>query len=236
MEKFALEVNIERPNSSKGGWIAIIGVAIILVIRFIVFPNTSYIYIEIIITLLVGILVLIIVTSRVKVAYIRVSQEEINKKVMQTIDSTSFQTSRIYYLNDFATYRLSNNIKKMILIDKENEKFAFVDYKSMELVFMDFREMLNFEIYENGSTNTIGAGVGASGGVLFGARANKMCQDLRLIIRSNNYDTPHIVYDIGSNTLFNMGISKSTKKYQECIISLQEVVSFLEIVKSEHKK
>lgn len=63
-----------------------------------------------------------------------------------------------------------------------------------------------------------------------------MCKDLKLIIRLNNYDNPQLVYNIISNTTFNIGINKSSHIYKQCIETLQEVVSFLEVVKNDNIK
>ncbi len=63
-----------------------------------------------------------------------------------------------------------------------------------------------------------------------------MCKELKLIIRLNKYDTSQICYEIIFNTSFNMGINKSSSTYKQCINTLQEVVSFLEVVKNENMK
>ena len=62
-----------------------------------------------------------------------------------------------------------------------------------------------------------------------------MCKDLKLIIMLNSYKNAQIVYNIISNTTFNTGLNKSTSQYKSCICSLQEVVSFLEVVKNENR-
>ena len=62
-----------------------------------------------------------------------------------------------------------------------------------------------------------------------------MCKDLKIIIRLNSYENAQIVYNIISNTTFNTGLNKSTSQYKSCISSLQEVVSFLEVVRNENR-
>ena len=72
-------------------------------------------------------------------------------------------------------------------------------------------------------------------GGIFATETNGMCKDLKLIIRLNSYENAQIVYNIISNTTFNAGLNKSTSQYKSCISSLQEVVSFLEVVKNENR-
>ena len=55
-----------------------------------------------------------------------------------------------------------------------------------------------------------------------------LCKELKLIIRINRYDISQVCYEIIFDSMFNIGINKSTTIYQQCISTLHEVVSFLE--------
>lgn len=103
-------------------------------------------------------------------------------------------------------------------------------------IIVDFNEILDYEIYENGSTVTFGGGgrLGIGSG-LFGAETTGVCKDLILIIRLKHYEKSQVVYDIISNTPLNSGIDKTNRIYKACIASLQEAASFFEVVKQENK-
>lgn len=90
----------------------------------------------------------------------------------------------------------------------------------------------DYEVYENGSQQTYG---GAFYG-LFGAETSGSCKELKLIVRINRYDISQICYEIIFDTTFNIGINKSSEIYKQCIGTLHEVVSFLEVVKNENKQ
>ena len=62
-----------------------------------------------------------------------------------------------------------------------------------------------------------------------------MCKELKLIIRLKRYDISQVCYEIISNTVLNTGINKSTQPYKQCISTLQEVVSLLEVIKHENE-
>ena len=160
-------------------------------------------------------------------------QLNLNKHLFEQLKIANFNLSKIFYLNDYATFDRDINSKKIICVDNENKKISFLDYEKEKILIVDFHEFLNYEIYENGSNSTFGANSGGVFGGIFAAETNGVCKELRLIIRLNSYETPQIVYNIISNTTFNSGLNKSSKQYKSCISSLQEVVSFLEVVKNE---
>ena len=108
-------------------------------------------------------------------------------------------------------------------------------YKKEKIIIVGFNEVLNYEVYENGSNSTFGGNAGGLFGGIFAAETNGMCKDLKLIIRLNSFENAQIVYNIISNTTFNAGLNKSTSQYKSCISSMQEVVSFLEVVKKQNR-
>ncbi len=165
---------------------------------------------------------------------IKKSQEEINEKANQAIKSANFNTTKIYYLNDFATYDQTERCKKIVFVDSGNKQIALVDYSTAGVTIIDFKDILDYEIYENGTTTTTGGAFGGMFAGIFNAEISGQCKDLKLIIRLNKIEKPHITYEIISNTAFNLGINKSSRPYRACITSLQEMVSFLEVIKKQN--
>ena len=164
------------------------------------------------------------------------TQKETNKKVLKTLQDNNFNISKVFYINDNFTYTEEVECKKFIAIDKDNKKICLVNYVSNSLLIVNFNEILNYEIYENGNTHTSGGGLGGFVGGIFSAETDTSCKELKLIIRLNRYDTSQVAYNIISNTTFNIGLNKSSEAYKNCISTLQEVVSFLEVVKNENKE
>lgn len=183
-----------------------------------------------------GVLLVFAIIHNLNISEVDKRQRNLNQKLFEHLRERNFSRAKIIYLNDYATYNKALDSKKIIGIDNENKKIALVDYEKAKIFIVNFQDILNYEIYENGSNSMIGGNVGGFWGGIFSAETNGMCKDLKLIIRLNSYETPQIVYNIILNTTFNAGVNKSTNQYKSCITSLQEVVSFLEIVKNENKK
>ena len=161
------------------------------------------------------------------------NNEKLNLKVNENIKNTNFNITKVHYINDYASFNKPYGKKKIILIDASNRKMCLVDYKSGNMVIVNFDDLLNYEVYENGSNLTIGGGLGGYGVGIFGAETSGICKDLKLIIRLKSYDTPSITYEIIANTNYDKGIEKSTSAYKNCISTLQEFISFLEVIKNE---
>lgn len=194
------------------------------------------IYWSVFLVVFLGGLLIVLAVQHANLSNIKKRQEEINNKANHSIQNTEFKQTKIFFLNDYATYNQGNSCKKYISIDNENKKICLIDYSKGSLLIVGFDEILNYEIYENGSQQTIGGNVNGFWSGLFGAETNGMCKELKLIIRLNKYDTFQICYEIIFNTSFNIGINKSSSTYKQCINTLQEVVSFLEVVKNENMK
>lgn len=194
------------------------------------------IYWLVFLTVFIGTLLIVLAIQHSNLSNIRKRQEEINSKANQSIQNTEFKQTKIFFLNDYATYNQGNSCKKYISIDNENRKICLVDYSKGSLLIVGFDEILNYEIYENGSQQTVGGNVNGFWSGLFGAETNGMCKELKLIIRLNRYDISQVCYEIIFNTSFDLGINKSSFIYKQCINTLQEAVSFLEVVKNENTK
>lgn len=182
-----------------------------------------------------GVLLVFCVIHNSNISEVEKRQRSLNQTLSEYLRETNFNKTKIIYLNDYATYNKGMDSKKIIGIDNENKKIALVDYEKAKMLIVDFRDILSYEIYENGSNSTIGGNVGGFFGGIFSAETNGMCKDLKLIIRLNSYENAQIVYNIISNTAFNMGLNKSADQYRKCVSSLQELVSFLEVIKCENR-
>ncbi|MBQ9790713.1 MAG: hypothetical protein IJW24_03870 [Clostridia bacterium] len=183
-----------------------------------------------------GILIIGFAIHQSNVSGARNKQLEINLKANNTLKISKFNETKRFYINDYATHNQSNDCKKFVAVDNENKQICLIDYEKGSLIIISFSEILNYEIYENGSNATTGGNLGGLWSGIFAAETEGMCKELKLIIRLKKYDISHISYDIISNTSMNMGINKSTQPYRACISTLQEFVSFLEVIKSENKE
>lgn len=161
-------------------------------------------------------------------------QFEINNQVLKLLREKKFNISKTFYIDSYGTYNKSNDYKKLVLLDNQNKEVCFVNYEYGTLVKVNFNEILNYEIYENGSSVTTGGNIGGFLSGIFAAETSGVVKELKLIIRLKRYDMSQVTYDLISNTTFNIGINKSNEIYKNCISSLQEVVSFLEVVKNEN--
>ncbi|MBQ4557808.1 MAG: hypothetical protein IJA61_00320 [Clostridia bacterium] len=194
-----------------------------------------FIYWLVFLIAIIGTLLIILAVHQSRVSNTRKNQENINSKANNSLRNSNFKITKKFYLNDYATYDQLNNCKKFIAVDNDNKQICLIDYEKGSMLIVEFNEILNYEVYENGSNATTGGGIGGFWSGIFGAETNGMCKDLKLIIRLNRYDTSQVSYEIISNTSFNMGINKSTKPYKQCISTIQEVISFLEVVKNENQ-
>lgn len=194
-----------------------------------------YIYPLVVLILILGTMITMLCIQQSQISNTRKKQVSINLKADKSIKNSNFQITKKFYLNDNATYNKSKDCKKYIAIDNDNKQICLIDYEKANMLIVGFNEILNYEVYENGSNLTAGGSIGGFWSGIFGAETNGMCKDLKLIIRLRRYDISQVAYEIISNTSLNIGISKSSDLYKQCISTLQEVISFLEVVKSEEK-
>ncbi len=160
--------------------------------------------------------------------------EELNDKVANLLKEKKFEISKKIFINDNFSFQETNDKKKQVLIDEENKKILLTNYEDGKSIIVEFKDIVNYEIYENGGTQTTGLGAGGFFGGVFTASSSKTSKDLKLIIRLDSISNPLITYTIIDKTLLNFGVNKSTQVYKICISSLQEIVSFLEVLKSKN--
>lgn len=163
----------------------------------------------------------------------RERQKEINDKVCEKLQNDGFQMTKVFYLADNTTDKQINIYKKMIVLDEINKKICLINYDESEMSIVGVDEILGYEIYENGGQMTTGAVISGWWAGIFSADTQGKCHDLKLIIRLKKLEKPQIVYNLIQKTFMNFGLIKTSDCYRQTIKTMQEVVSFLEVIKNE---
>lgn len=164
----------------------------------------------------------------------RERQKEINDKVCEKLQNDGFQMTKVFYMSDNTTDKQINIYKKMIVLDEINKKICLINYDEGEMSIIGVDEILGYEIYENGGQMTTGAAISGWWAGIFSADTQGKCHDLKLIIRLKKLEKPQIVYNLIQKTFMNFGLIKISDCYRQTIKTMQEVVSFLEVIKNEN--
>ena len=166
----------------------------------------------------------------------RKCQAEINNVTKDYLQKNNFEYDKVFYLEDRSSVDRQILEKQTIYVDTKDKKIAFTDYDAGSVCIVSFEDVLDYEVYRNGSTITTGAKFGGFG-ALFGAESAGNCKQLKLIIKIKEYSKPHIIYTFIDNpNLGLIGLSETSRVYQSCVKSIQEISAFLEILKNENKK
>lgn len=182
---------------------------------------------------LVIVAVIILALQSSKKTEIKNRQKEFNTKVNSSLKDSNFNISKTFFLDDYATIDCSYKIeKKQIIINEKEEKIIFPDYDKNRILTVNFNEIVNYEIYENGGVDTSGAVFGGVLSGIFASQSTGVCKDLKLIVRFKNYNYPQVTYELVTGYF---GLSKSSEQYRIIISKLQEVVSFLEVIKNSNR-
>ena len=127
-----------------------------------------------------------------------------------------------------------------LLIDNQNKKFIYQKGKIYSKAYK-FSDLINYEVYENGKSQVQGrAGSALIGGAFFGLgglivgssmsrNINEKCNQLKLIIRLNDFDCPQIVITYVDNVDWD----KNGWTYRNMKENLQSVCSMLEFMLNE---
>ena len=171
-----------------------------------------------------------------QLALIRITREtkkelklEMEKKKVQDAVGDDFVISKAVPLSEQG----AKNAK--LVIDNEHRQFAYVSDKFSSKKY-NFSDIINYEIYENGNSKVQGragsALIGATffglGGAIIGSSrgraVNEKCNQLKLIIRLNDFDNPQIIIPY----IDNVSWDKSGAIYRGMMENLQAVCSNLE--------
>ena len=127
-----------------------------------------------------------------------------------------------------------------LLIDNHSKKFIYKKGKSFSKTYK-FSDLINYEVYENGKSKVQGrAGSALIGGAFFGLgglivgssmsrNINEKCNQLKLIIRLNDFNYPQIVITYVDNVDWD----KSGWVYRNMKENIQAVCSMLEYMLNE---
>ena len=127
-----------------------------------------------------------------------------------------------------------------LLIDNQNKKFIYQKGKIYSNTYK-FSDIINYEVYENGKSQVQGrAGSALIGGAFFGLgglivgssmsrKINEKCNQLKLIIRLNDFNCPQIVITYVDNVDWD----KNGWTYRNMKENLQSVCSMLEFMLNE---
>ena len=200
------------------------------------YNNYMFLYYVIPIVVIALVFGIIALSLLISISKTRKRQLEINLNTMRYLKKENFNITTIFYFSDQATFRKDNSYKKMVAVDDENKKFALVNYAARRVIIADYKDFLNYEIYENSEMVISGGAVGGLGLGFFGATASGQCKELRLIMRIANPKIPQVAYDVLPRTFFNIGIHKNSTAYRDCMESLQQLVSFFEVIKHQNEK
>lgn len=153
-------------------------------------------------------------------------------KRANVISDSIFVVSKIV---DITASRLSAT---KLLIDNQNKKFVYQKGKTYSKVY-NFKDIISYEVYENGKIQVQGrAGAALVGGAFFGLggliagssmkrNVNEVCNQLKLIIRLNDFDCTQIVIE------YNAGCDKNSLDYEKMRSNLQSVCSMIEYMINE---
>ena len=127
-----------------------------------------------------------------------------------------------------------------LLIDYQNKQFIYKKGKTFSKTYK-FSDLINYEVYENGHSKVKGrAGSALIGGAFFGLgglivgssmsrNINEKCNQLKLIIRLNDFDFPQIMITYVDNVDWD----KNGWTYRNMKENLQSVCSMLEFMLNE---
>lgn len=168
-------------------------------------------------------------------AQITVKNEKISKKALETLKQQEFVPSHTCYLSDYASATTQEkNKKQMLCVDAEKRKLSLIDYTTGEVIIINFTDLISYEVYENGKTDTFNYGEGIS-------ESQAWCQELKLILRLKSYSKPQAEYILISDAAYkeykalNGHILKSTEIYKQIRNDLQQTVSYIEMILNENK-
>ena len=151
-------------------------------------------------------------------------------RTIEIMENSGVMT-RLFTRDGASTKLLVNNPSKTFIYQKGA-------YKSKTYNFSD---LINYEVYENGQSQVQGrAGSALIGGAFFGLggmivgssmsrNINDKCNQLQLIIRLNDFNSPQIIIDYCKNS----NLDKSSILYRNIKNNLQTVCSMLEYMLNE---
>ena len=186
----------------------------------------------------VVVLVMIVVFTVITVKSIKKDKANVNNvktvnaDVLEKLKTEQFDLSHVCYMTDYASAGTNENSEKqMLCVDTKEKKLALINYTDGSYKIVNFADLLSYEIYNDGKTDT-------SGGVVYGVvgtESKEKCQELKLLLRLKSFEQPQFEYILISQTFFNDGVDKGSNQYKIIMNDLQQAIAYLELIISENK-
>ncbi|MBO4570008.1 MAG: hypothetical protein J5689_02190, partial [Clostridia bacterium] len=109
------------------------------------------------------------------------------------LKENNFNITKTITLNDYFTIGADNIEKQKVFIDEENRKICFINYETHKYYILNFNELINYEVYSNDTSLSVGGHGGGLFAGLFAASSEKRIKELKLIIRINQIQNSQIV-------------------------------------------
>ena len=237
-----------RKNKIKKSYITLIVIFSFLCLSLficglIINDGKLYLYIFSIVFLVLDIFSIVAMLFELKQPNEKLIKSEIKNRLLPDLNKKfTFQQNinNNYISSDFIADKTINIStggwsNESILIDNINKKFIHKKGKHLSRPYK-FNDIINYEVYENGNSKVKGtAGKALIGGAFFGIggliigssmgkKINEKCNQLQLIIRLNDFNTPQI--DL--KYIDNVEYDKNGFLYRNMKSNLQEVCSILE--------
>ena len=168
-------------------------------------------------------------------------KKEIQPKIINKFNQTQVDTiDKGFVASKTINILASGWSSTKLIIDNENKKFIYQKGKNFSRTY-NYSDLINYEVYENGKSQVKGrAGSALIGGAFFGLGGlivgssmsrdiEEKCNQLKLIIRLNDFDCPQIMITYVDNVNWD----KSGWTYRNMKENLQSVCSMLEYMLNE---
>lgn len=156
---------------------------------------------------------------------------ESNQKFVEQVSSKDFNAERTIEVGE-----------SLLLIDNTKKKWCAKEHNNSVPRIYSFKDLNEFEIYEDGDSIVKGrAGSALMGGLLFGSTGaiigsarrktvSNICRILQLRIQVNDFHNPEIIM-----TIINSEVNKNSAAYRNCINLAKQIASTLSFIQNDGK-
>jgi len=164
---------------------------------------------------------------------------EVRQRVMNHADRLNSANPSIenFEITKSIKFKTLTDRNERLFIDNESKKFVF-KFENRFTKHYSFKDLISYEINENKNSVVKGtAGKAFVGGLFFGLegmiiggnmsrKVDEICDNLQLVIKLNDIETPQVVI----NYIENHKINKVDETYKAMKANLQEICSNLEFI------
>ena len=144
--------------------------------------------------------------------------------------------------NDFSIDKRVEAGDGVLVIDSTNKKWSAISTKSIQPKIYNFKDLIEYEVYEDGDSiaqgragsAAIGSLFGTTGAIIGGARSQKVkntCNLLQIRIRVNDINLPEITMTI-IGIFGRAGVQKDSKSYRSNFEVAKQMVSYLSFIQN----